>query len=189
MKLVVGLGNPGSRYAETYHNVGFAAVDLLASRLRASEFRLDKKSNSQLSEASALGQTVILCKPDTYMNLSGDAVSYLARYYKLAPSDIIVLYDDIDVKKGTVRARPDGSAGTHNGMRSVIAETGLSEFARIRLGIRDANVNIPIINYVLAEIRKEDYDLFSTACRRAAEAALLLAGGEKIDLVMGKYNG
>ena len=83
MKLVVGLGNPGSRYAETYHNVGFAAVDLLASRLRASEFRLDKKSNSQLSEASALGQTVILCKPDTYMNLSGDAVSYLARYYKI----------------------------------------------------------------------------------------------------------
>ncbi len=152
MKLVVGLGNPGSRYAETYHNVGFAAVDLLASRLRASEFRLDKKSNSQLSEASALGQTVILCKPDTYMNLSGDAVSYLARYYKLAPSDIIVLYDDIDVKKGTVRARPDGSAGTHNGMRDIVAKLGSTAFARVRIGTGGKPDYMQLADYVLSRI-------------------------------------
>ena len=152
MKLVVGLGNPGSRYAETYHNVGFAAVDLLASRLRASEFRLDKKSNSQLSEASALGQTVILCKPDTYMNLSGDAVSYLARYYKLAPSDIIVLYDDIDVKKGTVRTRPDGSAGTHNGMRDIVAKLGSTAFARVRIGTGGKPDYMQLADYVLSRI-------------------------------------
>ena len=88
-----------------------------------------------------------------------------------------------------MRIRPSGSAGTHNGMRSVIAETGLTEFARIRIGIRDPEVNIPIINYVLSEVKKEDYELFSSACRRAAEAAVSLAGGERIDLVMGKYNG
>lgn len=123
------------------------------------------------------------------MNASGRAVKQLMARYKLTPAEMVVLYDDYDLPKGHVRIRPSGSAGTHNGMRSVIAETGVSDFARIRIGIRDESVNIPIINYVLTDVRREDYDLFSSACRRAAEAAVALARGERIDLVMGRYNG
>ena len=132
---------------------------------------------------------MIVARPVTYMNASGRAVKQLMKKYKLTSEQLVIIYDDYDLPKGHVRIRPSGSAGTHNGMRSVIAELGFSDFARIRMGIRDAEVNIPIINYVLSEIRREDYELFSTAAKRAAEAAISLARGEKIDLVMGKYNG
>ena len=104
-------------------------------------------------------------------------------------SHLIVLYDDYDIPKGSVRIRPCGSAGTHNGMRSVIAETGTQNFARIRIGIRDPEVNIPIINYVLSEVRKEDYQLFISACGRAAEAAIAIASGNPVENVMTKFNG
>ena len=187
MFLIVGLGNPEEKYFKTFHNLGYLAAGDCAELLGV-KFK-KKECESVTAEGYLKGEKVVLARPVTYMNASGRAVKQLMAKYKVSPRELIVLYDDYDLPKGTVRIRPSGSAGTHNGMRSVIAETGLSEFARIRLGIRDANVNIPIINYVLAEIRKEDYDLFSAACRRAAEAALLLAGGEKIDLVMGKYNG
>ena len=187
MFLIVGLGNPEEKYFKTFHNLGYLAAGDCAEFLGV-KFK-KKECESVTAEGYLKGEKVVLARPVTYMNASGRAVKQLMAKYKVSPRELIVLYDDYDLPKGTVRIRPSGSAGTHNGMRSVIAETGLSEFARIRLGIRDANVNIPIINYVLAEIRKEDYDLFSAACRRAAEAALLLAGGEKIDLVMGKYNG
>lgn len=163
MKLVVGLGNPEPRYGETYHNVGFAAVGLLASRFAAPDFRLDKKSNAYLSEAEIFRQTTLFCKPDTYMNLSGDAVSYLARYYKLEPRDIIVLYDDIDVKKGTVRARPSGSAGTHNGMRDIVAKLGSTEFARVRIGTGTKPEYMQLADYVLSRIPPAEKPLMSAA--------------------------
>lgn len=187
MFLIVGLGNPEEKYFKTFHNLGYLAVGDCAELLGV-KFK-KKECESVTAEGYIKGEKVVLARPVTYMNASGRAVKQLMAKYKVSPHGLVVLYDDYDLPKGTVRIRPAGSAGTHNGMRSVIAETGLSEFARIRLGIRDPEVNIPIINYVLAEIRKEDYDLFSASCRRAAEAALLLAGGEKIDLVMGKYNG
>lgn len=132
---------------------------------------------------------VIIARPLTYMNCSGRAVKQLLAKYKAAPSDLVVIYDDYDIPKGHVRIRPSGSAGTHNGMRSVIAETGSSDFVRIRIGIRDPEVNIPIINYVLSNVRPEDYDLFVLACGRAADAALALAKGEKTEIVMTRYNG
>ncbi|MDE6402117.1 MAG: aminoacyl-tRNA hydrolase, partial [Clostridiales bacterium] len=135
MKLVVGLGNPVSEYRDTYHNIGFNAIDILAARLRAPVFAFDKKSNAELSDISAGGERVMLCKPQTYMNLSGNAVAYLARYYKIAPTDILVMYDDIDIAKGTIRARLNGSAGTHNGMRDIVSKLGGTEFARVRIGI------------------------------------------------------
>ena len=135
------------------------------------------------------GEKVLVARPVTYMNASGRAVKQLMRKYKLEPSDLVVLYDDYDLPKGHVRIRPSGSAGTHNGMRSIIAEIGSSEFARIRIGIRDPELEIPLINYVLSDIRREDYDLFASACKRAAEAAVCLARGEEVDRVMCKYNG
>lgn len=187
MHLIVGLGNPEEKYFKTFHNLGYLAAGDVAE-LCGVKFK-KKECESVVAEANVKGEKIIIARPVTYMNASGRAVKQLMAKYKVSPSELIVIYDDYDLPKGHVRIRPSGSAGTHNGMRSVIAETGITDFARIRLGIRDSEVNIPIINYVLAEIRKDDYDLFASACRRAAEAALLIAGGEKFDIVMGKYNG
>ena len=187
MFLIVGLGNPEEKYAKTFHNMGFLAAGDAAALLGA-KFR-KKECEASVAEAYVGGEKIVIARPLTYMNASGRAVKQLMARYKISPAELVVIYDDYDLPKGHVRIRPSGSAGTHNGMRSVIAETGLTEFARIRIGIRDPEVNIPIINYVLSEVKKEDYELFSSACRRAAEAAVSLAGGERIDLVMGKYNG
>ncbi len=187
MFLIVGLGNPEEKYAKTFHNMGFLAAGDAAALLDA-KFR-KKECEASVAEAYVGGEKIVIARPLTYMNASGRAVKQLMARYKISPAELVVIYDDYDLPKGHVRIRPSGSAGTHNGMRSVIAETGLTEFARIRIGIRDPEVNIPIINYVLSEVKKEDYELFSSACKRAAEAAVSLAGGERIDLVMGKYNG
>ena len=186
MFLIVGLGNPEEKYAKTFHNMGFLAAGDAAAIL-GTKFR-KKECEASVAEAYVGGEKIVIARPLTYMNASGRAVRQLMARYKVSPAELVVIYDDYDLPKGHVRIRPSGSAGTHNGMRSVIAETGLTEFARIRIGIRDPEVNIPIINYVLSEVKKEDYELFSSACRRAAEAAVSLAGGERMDLVMGKYN-
>ena len=187
MFLIVGLGNPEEKYAKTFHNMGFlAAAD--AAEILGVKFK-KKECEASIAEAYLGGEKVILARPLTYMNASGRAVKQLMARYKIAPEQLVVIYDDYDLPKGHVRIRPSGSAGTHNGMRSVIAETGISDFARIRIGIRVPEVNIPIINYVLADVKKEDYPLFTEACHKAAEAAVSLARGERIDLVMGRYNG
>lgn len=187
MFLIVGLGNPEEKYARTFHNMGFLAAGDAAESLGV-KFK-KKECEAQVAEAFLGGEKVIIARPLTYMNASGRAVKQLMNKYKVLPEELVVIYDDYDLPKGHVRIRPSGSAGTHNGMRSVIAETGISQFARIRIGIRDPEVNIPIINYVLSEVRKEDYELFASACNRAGEAAVLLAKGENIENVMSKYNG
>lgn len=187
MFLIVGLGNPEEKYFKTFHNMGYLAAGDAAALLGA-KFK-KKECEASVAEGYLGGEKVIVARPLTYMNASGRAVKQLMARYKLTPGEIVVLYDDYDLPKGNVRIRPSGSAGTHNGMRSVIAETGMTEFARIRIGIRDPEVNIPIINYVLSEVKKEDYDLFTAACGRAAEAAVALAKGERLDLVMNRYNG
>lgn len=187
MFLIVGLGNPEEKYFKTFHNMGFLAAGDAAALLNA-KFK-KKECEASVAEGYLGGEKVLVARPLTYMNASGRAVKQLMARYKLTPEEIVVIYDDYDLPKGHVRIRPSGSAGTHNGMRSIIAETGMTEFARIRIGIRDETVNVPIINYVLSEVKKEDYDLFSAACGRAAEAAVALAKGERLDLVMNRYNG
>ncbi len=186
MFLIVGLGNPEEKYKKTFHNMGFLAAGD-AAELLGTKFK-KKECEASVAEAYYAGEKLVLARPLTYMNASGRAVKQLMNKYKLGPENLIVIYDDYDLPKGHVRIRPSGSAGTHNGMRSVIAETGLTDFARIRIGIRDEQVNVPLISYVLSEVKREDYELFSSACHRAAEAAIALAQGEKIDLVMTKYN-
>lgn len=187
MFLIVGLGNPEEKYAKTFHNMGFLAAGDAAEILGV-KFK-KKECEASVAEAFVGGEKVLIARPLTYMNASGRAVKQLVRKYKLAPHEMVVLYDDYDIPKGHVRIRPLGSAGTHNGMRSLIAELGYSDFARIRIGIRDENVNIPIINYVLSDVRKEDYELFISATKRAAEAAIALAKGETVEHVMSRYNG
>lgn len=187
MKIIVGLGNPEEKYLKTFHNMGYIAVGDVAAKLGV-KFK-KKECEAFIAEANVGGEKVIIARPVTYMNNSGRAVKQLLAKHRSTPGDLIVIYDDYDIPKGSVRIRPSGSAGTHNGMRSVIAEIGTSDFTRIRVGIRDSEVNIPIINYVLSEVRKEDYELFIAACQRAADAAIALADGETIENVMTKFNG
>ena len=187
MFLIVGLGNPEEKYAKTFHNLGFLAAGDCAAQLGV-KFK-KKECEASVAEGYLGGEKVIIARPLTYMNASGRAVKQLVKKYKVSPEELVVLYDDYDIPKGHVRIRPSGSAGTHNGMRSVIAELGFTQFARIRIGIRDEAANVPIIDYVLSEIKKDDYELFASACTRAAEAALLFAKGESAERVMSKYNG
>ena len=155
MKIIVGLGNPEEKYLKTFHNMGYIAVGDVAAKLNV-KFK-KKECEAFTAEANVNGEKVILARPVTYMNNSGRAVKQLLAKYRASVSDLVVLYDDYDIAKGGLRIRPSGSAGTHNGMRSIIAEIGTSDFTRIRIGIRDSEINIPIINYVLAEVRREDY--------------------------------
>ena len=186
MYLIVGLGNPEKQYEKTFHNMGFVAVSDAAEQLNV-KFK-KKECEASVAEAFLGGEKVILARPLTYMNNSGRAVKQLMAKYKIAEENLLVIYDDYDLPKGKVRIRAGGSAGTHNGMRSIIAETGLKNFPRIRIGIRDEEVNIPIINYVLSEVRKDDYELFGSACQKAGEAAVEFAKGIGIEKVMCKFN-
>ena len=186
MYLIVGLGNPDKQYEKTFHNIGYIAVGDAAEKLGA-KFK-KKECEASIAECFIGGEKVILARPLTYMNNSGRAVKQLMSKYKIAEENLLVIYDDYDLPKGKVRIRANGSAGTHNGMRSIIGETGLTKFPRIRIGIRDEQVNIPIINYVLSEIRKEDYELFSVACQKTGEACAAFVNGLDIERVMSKYN-
>lgn len=186
MYLIVGLGNPDKQYEKTFHNMGYIAVGDAAEALGV-KFK-KKECEASIAEAFVGGEKIVLARPLTYMNNSGRAVKQLMSKYKIDEDRLIVIYDDYDLPKGKVRIRAGGSAGTHNGMRSIIGETGLQHFARIRIGIRDDAVDIPIINYVLSEIRKDDYSLFADACRKAGEAAAEFARGLDIERVMSKFN-
>ncbi len=187
MYIIVGLGNPEQQYFKTFHNMGWLAVgdaaNLLGVKFKKTE------CEAQTAEAHINGEKIILAKPLTYMNNSGRSVKQLLAKYKASPDQLVVIYDDYDIPKGKIRIRPNGSAGTHNGMRSVIAEIGTQNFTRIRVGIRDTEVNIPIINYVLSNVKAEDYDLFIGACNRAAQASVALAKGDPVEQVMTEYNG
>lgn len=170
MKLIVGLGNPGDAYSETYHNVGFIALDLLAARFHVPSWDFDKKSNSDTISISTRGMSVLLCKPRTFMNLSGDAVAQLSRYYKIPPENILVIYDDIDIEKGIVRARLSGSAGTHNGMRDIVAKLGSEGFARVRIGTGFKPPYMNLADYVLSKIG-ESMPVMEWACSAACDMA------------------
>lgn len=186
MYLIVGLGNPDEKYARTFHNVGYITASEVANRLNV-KFK-KKECESLVAEAYINGEKVIIALPLTYMNNSGRAVKQLMSKYKIPFENIVIIYDDFDLPKTKLRLRANGSAGTHNGMRSVIGEINSTDFFRIRIGINDSEVNIPIINYVLSEIKKEDYEAFNSACQKGAEAAIEFASGISVDKVMQKFN-
>jgi PTH1 family peptidyl-tRNA hydrolase len=181
--LIVGLGNPGSEYAKTRHNAGFLVIDRLARRAGVA---VKKKLRSALvGEGTLVGQRVALAKPQTFMNLSGDAVAGLVQWYKLTPAEVVVVYDDKDLPPGRIRVRPDGGPAGHRGMTSVLAALGTQEVARVRVGIgrepegreRDDRG----VGYVLSPFAKDEAPLVEEALDRAAEAVetILTAGLEK----------
>ena len=184
MRLVVGLGNPGRDYEGTRHNAGFAAVDALAAKegliLTGSRFRA-------LTAATVQGgEKVILVKPMTYMNASGEAVRDLMAYYRVKPDDLLVLYDDIDIGLGSLRIRPFGSAGTHNGMKSIIYQIRTDRFPRIRIGTGGDRKG-DLAAYVLAKFREEERPLMRDALGRAADAVCCWLE-EGIEQAMNRFN-
>lgn len=188
MKLIVGLGNPDDKYKNTFHNLGFMAVDKVAEKLGA-EFT-KQKCRALTAEIKVGSEKVILAKPLTYMNLSGESVRELVSFYKIELKDVIVIYDDYDLDKGVIRIRENGSAGTHNGMRNILLNLGSSSFARIRIGFKpNSEYKIPLIDYVLSGIKEEDKTVMEKAISVASDAGVAFAKGEDIQKIMQKFNG
>ena len=183
MKLVVGLGNPGRKYEGTRHNVGFDVLDLLAGR-----HRLEWES----APADALiakwrSASVLLAKPLTFMNLSGHAIGDLLRFYKIDLPDLFVVVDDANLELGRLRARPSGSAGGHNGLKSIIEALGTEEFARLRVGVGRGDARRDLADHVLAKFDPDERIEVAEAVGRAADAAELFVT-EGIIAVMNRFN-
>ncbi len=167
MKIIVGLGNPGDKYVGTRHNIGFTFVDLLREKLGFDEFSLKKKLKSYISEGTLDGEKVILVKPDTFMNLSGEALVVVKNFYKVENEDLLVVFDDYDLPVGEVRQREKGGAGTHNGMRSCVQMLGTEEFPRLRIGINAGLDVSDLSSYVLGRFTEEEQPKIMTALKEA----------------------
>ncbi len=184
MRLIVGLGNPGGKYEHTRHNVGFRAIDELARRWR---IEVTRNRFSGLSGGGTIrDQKVLLLKPMTYMNLSGRSVREAMTFHKLAPADLLVVLDDMALPLGRLRLRPEGSAGGHNGLTSVIEQTGGEEFARLRIGI-EAVQGSRMVDHVLGSFTTEEQPRMDQAIARAADAVECWLS-EGIDGAMNRYN-
>lgn len=172
MYIIAGLGNPGQKYALTRHNIGFITVDLIANMFG---ININKSFGKSLIGAGTIcSSKVILVKPQTYMNLSGEALLDIKNWYKADISKIITIYDDVDLKSGCLRVRQSGSAGTHNGMRSIIYNIQSDMFPRIRIGIGAPPPYMDIADYVLSTFSADELPLIKDACERAAKAAELI---------------
>jgi PTH1 family peptidyl-tRNA hydrolase len=173
-RLIVGLGNPGPKYAETRHNVGFRAVDELARRFGTHWANRDDDLRSEIAVTRQGDLTLILARPQTFMNRSGEAVAALLEHLGLPPRQTLVVYDEMDLPFGSLRLRPRGSAGTHNGMRSVVGELGTDDVARLRMGISQASPG-SAIDHVLGEFEPDELPAVEQLVNRAADAALTWA--------------
>lgn len=177
MKLIIGLGNPGKKYANTRHNTGFQCLDILRKKMAFPEWKFEKKFNAEISAGDFEGTKCFLVKPQTYMNESGKPAAALAQFYGIAQTDLWVIYDDIDLPLGGLRVRQEGSAGSHNGMKSVIKNLGFQNFPRIRIGIESretsASKQQDISSFVLHAFSKEEQSVAKQAIEKAAETLLM----------------
>lgn len=187
MWLVAGLGNPGKRYARTRHNVGFEVVDELARRAAAS-FRRSWRFPGELAEVREDGDRLLLLKPRTYMNRSGQAVGPVLRRKGLALAELIVIVDDTELACGAVRLRRRGSAGGHNGLKSVIASLGSDEFIRLRVGVGGRPDDREMVDHVLSGFTPDERDVVDEAVSRAADAVWAVIR-DGVDYAMNRYNG
>ncbi|NLY82374.1 MAG: aminoacyl-tRNA hydrolase [Clostridiales bacterium] len=184
MKIIVGLGNPGKKYEFTRHNMGFITVEYLADKY---SIKLEKlKFRSLIGEGIIEGEKVILVKPQTYMNLSGEAVREIVNFYKISTDDLILIYDDIDTETGYIRIRKFGSAGTHNGMKSVIFQLKTDKFPRVRIGIGKPGI-IPLMHYVTGKISTSEAKLLRQSVEEASGGIASMIT-EDIDMAMNKFN-
>lgn len=185
MYLIVGLGNPEEEYSRTRHNMGFDVINKLAQKQNV---KVNKNKFNSLYGTGTIGtEKVILVKPQTYMNLSGAAIREFKNFYKVDSGNVIVIYDDLDIEPGIIKIRKKGGPGTHNGMKSVVAELGTQEFPRVRVGIGNPIYKNDLLNYILTKIPEEDYKILDTAIQKAADSIEeILQNG--IDIAMNKYN-
>ena len=186
MYVIVGLGNPGIRYRDTRHNMGFKAIDLLSidESIEVSK----AKHQALIGDGHIAGERVILAKPQTFMNLSGESVRELMSFYKVDHDKLIVIYDDIDLEVGKLRIRKKGSSGTHNGMRNIIYLLGYDDFPRFRVGISGENRRGNLADYVLGNFLKEEIPSVADSIERCADAIECLMK-DGIELAMTRYNG
>ena len=186
MFIIAGLGNPGKEYEKTRHNAGFCCIDALASK-----YNINVRENEHkalVGKGYIEGQKVILVKPQTYMNNSGEAIREITDYYKVDPeSELIVLYDDISLDVGMLRIRDKGSAGGHNGIKSIIAHLGTQNFLRIKVGVGDKVPQGDLVDHVLGHFNSDDSKTMKESFEKAAEATVMLLGDD-LEKAMNIYN-
>ena len=186
MFIIAGLGNPGKEYHNTRHNIGFGLIDALADKYNISVMQV--RHRAMVGKGVIEGQKVILAKPITYMNASGESIRPLADYYKVdIGRELIVVSDDITLPPGQIRIRKKGSAGGHNGLKNIISQLGSENFHRIRIGVGEKPKGYDLINYVLGHFSKEEMPLMEEGTRRAVKAAELMLSGE-VDQAMNLFN-
>lgn len=186
MFVIAGLGNPGEKYEKTRHNVGFDVIDVLADQYNIKV--KDKKCRALCGSGIIQGQKVLLVKPQTFMNLSGESIAGIMNFYKLDPkSQLLVIFDDISLDPGKLRVKRKGSAGGHNGIKNIIAGCGTQDFMRIKIGVGAKPQDWDLADYVLSRFSGADRALVEDAMKDAADAAALLVKGE-IDAAMNRYN-
>ncbi|MDR5588119.1 MULTISPECIES: aminoacyl-tRNA hydrolase [Clostridium] len=184
MFLIVGLGNPGSKYDNTRHNIGFEVIDNISN-----EYNIDinrQKFKGVYGEGFIANNKVILLKPTTYMNLSGDSVREVANFYKISNENIIVIYDDISLDIGRLRIREKGSAGGHNGIKSIIANLSTDVFPRIKVGVGQPNINL--VDYVLGKFSKEEKEVLKESIEAATNSVEEIIK-QDVNSAMNKFNG
>lgn len=183
--MVVGLGNPGSRYETSRHNAGFMAIDCIAERHGVTRWK--EEQHALTATYVYAGVKIMLVKPQTFMNLSGEAVGPLARYYRIDPADIYVIYDDMDLPTGQLRMRVKGSDGGHNGMKSIISHLGTKEYPRLRVGVGRPAPGWTVVNHVLASPAEDEVAAFRKGIEAAAKAVDVIAQ-EGFDVAMNRCN-
>lgn len=183
--LIAGLGNPGSKYDNTRHNVGFDAIDYLSAKINIKLSKIGFKG--VYGEGDVDGSRIILLKPQTFMNLSGESIRDIAAWYKLSMERLLVIYDDIDLEPGKIRIRPKGSSGTHNGMKSIIYQLQSDAFPRIRIGIGHAPEKWDLADYVLSKFSKEDRTVINGSIEKAADAAMTVVENG-VEKAMNSFN-
>ena len=185
MYLIVGLGNPEEEYANTRHNMGFDTINKLAKQYN---IEINKKKFKGLYGTGIIeGKKVILLKPQTYMNLSGESIREIVDFYKIQTEDIILIYDDIYIDVGIIKIRKKGGPGTHNGMKSVIKHLGTGDFARVRVGIGSPQNKSDLINYVIGAISKEEQEKLDLSTTLAKEALIEIIKND-VNTAMNKFN-
>lgn len=186
MYIIAGLGNPTKEYDKTRHNVGFEVIDRLAEHIGVDV--TEKKHRAFCAKGVLDGHKVILAKPQTFMNLSGESLRTMMDFYKVTPQEIIVIYDDINLEPGQLRVRPHGSAGGHNGIKSIIAHLGTQEFPRIRVGVGAKPPRMDLADYVLSRFSKGEQELMEDAFKEAALAASMIVSSGT-EPAMNRFNG
>ncbi|QHO92377.1 aminoacyl-tRNA hydrolase [Streptococcus agalactiae] len=188
VKMIVGLGNPGSKYNDTKHNIGFMAVDRIVKKLDVN-FTEDKNFKAEIGSDFINGEKIYFIKPTTFMNNSGIAVKALLTYYNISIKDMIIIYDDLDMEVGKIRFRQKGSAGGHNGIKSIIAHLGTQEFDRIKVGIGRPNGRMTVINHVLGKFDKNEEIMISNTLDKVDNAVNYYLQTNDFQKTMQKYNG